>query len=115
MVAEVQRYGVTVVCYTWNLMRAVLDTPGLETPRYHPVRAFIGSGMSAELARRVALAEAGGRPLRARQPATRHAGVSRLGELGVHGLMFLLVPRVTTRPSGACGCSSVGRAQPCQG
>ena len=61
------------------------------------------------------LAEAGGRPLRARQPATRHAGVSRLGELGVHGLMFLLVPRVTTRPGGACGCSSVGRAQPCQG
>ncbi|WP_238219062.1 alpha/beta fold hydrolase [Tsukamurella pulmonis] len=51
--AEVQRYGVTVVCYTWNLMRAVLDTPGLEIPRYHPVRAFIGSGMSAELARRV--------------------------------------------------------------
>ena len=34
-------------------MRAVLDTPGLEIPRYHPVRAFIGSGMSAELSRRV--------------------------------------------------------------
>ena len=50
---EVQRYGVTVVCYTWNLMRAVLDEPGLEVPRYHPIRAFIGSGMSAELARRV--------------------------------------------------------------
>ncbi|GAB3134771.1 acyl-CoA synthetase [Tsukamurella serpentis] len=50
---EVQRYGVTVVCYTWNLMRAVLDTPDLQVPRYHPVRAFIGSGMSAELSRRV--------------------------------------------------------------
>ncbi|MDF0530976.1 AMP-binding protein [Tsukamurella sp. 8J] len=50
---EVQRYGVTAVCYTWNLMRAVLDDPDLVVPPYHPVRAFIGSGMSAELARRV--------------------------------------------------------------
>ncbi|BDH56389.1 AMP-binding protein [Tsukamurella sp. PLM1] len=50
---EVQRYGVTVVCYTWNLMRAVLDAPDLTVPKYHPVRAFIGSGMSAELSRRV--------------------------------------------------------------
>lgn len=50
---EVQRYGVTVVCYTWNLMRAVLDEPDLQIPRYHPIRAFIGSGMSSELSRRV--------------------------------------------------------------
>ncbi|GAA4387174.1 AMP-binding protein [Tsukamurella soli] len=51
--AEVQRYGVTAVCYTWNLMRRVLDDPDLAIPPYHPIRVFLGSGMSAELSRRV--------------------------------------------------------------
>lgn len=63
---EVHRYGVTVVTYTWTMLRDILDaevfparvhspTPSASptaTPAWHPIRLFIGSGMSAGLWRR---------------------------------------------------------------
>ncbi len=42
---EVHRYGVTVVTYTWSMMREVLDSPSLHIDASHPIRLFIGSGM----------------------------------------------------------------------
>lgn len=51
--AEVMRYGVTVVSYTWNLLHEVTDGPGAELPAHHPIRLFIGSGMPPALADRV--------------------------------------------------------------
>jgi putative long chain acyl-CoA synthase len=50
--AEVRQYGVTVVSYTWTMLREVLDDtdePGLFLHGNHPVRLFIGSGMPAGL------------------------------------------------------------------
>ncbi|WP_433580555.1 acyl-CoA synthetase [Nocardia brasiliensis] len=59
---EVHRYGVTVVTYTWTMMRDILDAdvfpagPYSPTPaanhHWHPIRLFIGSGMPAGLWRR---------------------------------------------------------------
>jgi putative long chain acyl-CoA synthase len=41
-VAEVRQYGVTVVSYTWTMLREVIDDPGSALQGYHPVRLFIG-------------------------------------------------------------------------
>ncbi|WP_042263310.1 acyl-CoA synthetase [Nocardia brasiliensis] len=59
---EVHRYGVTVVTYTWTMMRDILDAdvfpagPYSPTPaanhHWHPIRLFIGSGMPSGLWRR---------------------------------------------------------------
>ncbi|AFU00689.1 acyl-CoA synthetase [Nocardia brasiliensis ATCC 700358] len=59
---EVHRYGVTVVTYTWTMMRDILDAevfpagPYSPSPaanhHWHPIRLFIGSGMPAGLWRR---------------------------------------------------------------
>ncbi|MGU3583974.1 AMP-binding protein [Rhodococcus sp. C26F] len=49
---EVHRYGVTVVTYTWSMMREVLDSPSLHIDAIHPIRLFIGSGMPPGLWRR---------------------------------------------------------------
>ncbi|MGW4773144.1 acyl-CoA synthetase [Nocardia sp. NPDC004278] len=63
---EVHRYGVTVVTYTWTMLRDILDAevfpagyrsptpsaPSTATPMWHPIRLFIGSGMPAGLWRR---------------------------------------------------------------
>lgn len=49
---EVHRYGVTVVTYTWSMMRAMLDSPALHIDDIHPIRLFIGSGMPPGLWRR---------------------------------------------------------------
>ncbi|MGW4849265.1 acyl-CoA synthetase [Nocardia brasiliensis] len=59
---EVHRYGVTVVTYTWTMMRDILDAgvfpAGPVSPtsaanhHWHPIRLFIGSGMPAGLWRR---------------------------------------------------------------
>ncbi|TSD98018.1 AMP-binding protein [Skermania sp. ID1734] len=46
---EVERYGVSVVTYTWTMMREVLDAPGFVMPQGHPIRLFIGSGMPVGL------------------------------------------------------------------
>lgn len=48
---EVHRYGVTVVSYTWTMLREILDAEVL-LDGSHPVRLFIGSGMPPGLWRR---------------------------------------------------------------
>lgn len=50
---EVHRYGVTVVSYTWTMMREILDAKSLPLDDGHPIRLFIGSGMPPGLWRRV--------------------------------------------------------------
>lgn len=52
-VAEVRRYGVTVVSYTWAMLRDVVDDPAFALYGNHPVRLFIGSGMPTGLWGRV--------------------------------------------------------------
>ncbi|CAN5425546.1 acyl-CoA synthetase [soil metagenome] len=52
-VQEVRRYGVTVVTYTWAMLRDVIDDPDFALHGNHPVRLFIGSGMPAGLWQRV--------------------------------------------------------------
>lgn len=49
---EVHRYGVTVVTYTWTMLRDILDTEVFPAGYPHPIRLFIGSGMPAGLWRR---------------------------------------------------------------
>ncbi|WP_374198852.1 acyl-CoA synthetase [Mycobacterium sp. MYCO198283] len=50
---EVRRYGVTVVSYTWAMLRQVIDHPGFTMQGNHPVRLFIGSGMPTGLWKRL--------------------------------------------------------------
>nr|WP_245677645.1 AMP-binding protein [Nocardia acidivorans] len=50
--AEVHRYGVTVVTYTWTMLRDILDADTFPSGHPHPIRLFIGSGMPAGLWRR---------------------------------------------------------------
>src|ERR1700735_3376247 len=52
-VAELHQYGVTVVTYTWALLRDVIDDPGFALHGSHPVRLFIGSGMPTGLWQRI--------------------------------------------------------------
>jgi len=52
-VAEVHQYGVTVVSYTWAMLRDVIDDPGFALHGTHPVRLFIGSGMPTGLWQRI--------------------------------------------------------------
>ncbi|AFM17391.1 poly(3-hydroxyalkanoate) synthetase [Mycolicibacterium chubuense NBB4] len=52
-VQEIRQYGVTVVTYTWAMLREVIDDPGFSLTGNHPVRLFIGSGMPAGLWKRV--------------------------------------------------------------
>nr|WP_194835425.1 acyl-CoA synthetase [Nocardia sp. XZ_19_369] len=49
---EVHRYGVTVVTYTWTMLRDILDAEVFPVGHRHPIRLFIGSGMPAGLWRR---------------------------------------------------------------
>ena len=51
--AEVHQYGVTVVSYTWAMLRDVVDDPAFVFHGNHPVRLFIGSGMPTGLWQRV--------------------------------------------------------------
>ncbi len=51
--AEVRRYGATVVSYTWAMLDRVLDDPQVTLRGTHPVRLFIGAGMPTGLWRRV--------------------------------------------------------------
>jgi putative long chain acyl-CoA synthase len=53
-VHEVRQYGVTVVSYTWAMLREVVDDPAFVLQGNHPVRLFIGSGMPTGLWKRVA-------------------------------------------------------------
>ncbi len=52
-VQEIRQYGVTVVSYTWAMLREVIDDPSFSLSGNHPVRLFIGSGMPTGLWRRV--------------------------------------------------------------
>ncbi|MDR3659764.1 MAG: AMP-binding protein, partial [Mycobacterium sp.] len=52
-VHELRQYGVTVVSYTWAMLRDVIDDPSFVLNGTHPVRLFIGSGMPSGLWRRV--------------------------------------------------------------
>lgn len=52
-VAEVRQYGVSVVSYTWAMLREVIDDPNFVLQGNHPVRLFIGSGMPVGLWNRV--------------------------------------------------------------
>jgi putative long chain acyl-CoA synthase len=51
--AELRQYGVTVVSYTWAMLRDVIDDPGFALHGNHPVRLFIGSGMPTGLWQRI--------------------------------------------------------------
>src|SRR4029077_7296701 len=46
---EIRQYGVTVVSYTWAMLREVIDDPAFSLTGSHPVRLFIGSGMPTGL------------------------------------------------------------------
>ena len=50
---EIRQYGVTVVSYTWAMLREVIDDPSFSLTGSHPVRLFIGSGMPTGLWKRV--------------------------------------------------------------
>ncbi|MEV4422539.1 alpha/beta fold hydrolase [Patulibacter sp. NPDC049589] len=50
---EVRRYGVTVVSYTWTLLRDLTEAPPHPAETNSPVRLFIGSGMPRGLWLRV--------------------------------------------------------------
>jgi putative long chain acyl-CoA synthase len=52
-VQEIRQYGVTVVSYTWAMLRDVVDDPEFSLQGNHPVRLFIGSGMPTGLWERV--------------------------------------------------------------
>src|ERR1700756_274607 len=52
-VQEIRQYGVTVVSYTWAMLREVVDDPAFALQGNHPVRLFIGSGMPTGLWDRV--------------------------------------------------------------
>ncbi|MCV7299992.1 alpha/beta fold hydrolase [Mycobacterium barrassiae] len=52
-VQEIRQYGVTVVSYTWAMLRDVIDDPSFSLAGSHPVRLFIGSGMPTGLWKRV--------------------------------------------------------------
>ena len=52
-VAEVRQYGVTVVTYTWSMLREVIDDPDFEMPGSNPIRLFMGSGMPTGLWQRI--------------------------------------------------------------
>ncbi|WP_243393979.1 acyl-CoA synthetase [Mycobacterium ahvazicum] len=52
-VHEIRQYGVTVVSYTWAMLRDIVDDPAFVLHGNHPVRLFIGSGMPTGLWERV--------------------------------------------------------------
>ena len=52
-VQEIRQYGVTVVSYTWAMLREVIDDPSFSLTGSHPVRLFIGAGMPTGLWQRV--------------------------------------------------------------
>jgi putative long chain acyl-CoA synthase len=51
--AEVRRYGVTVVPYTWTMLHSLVTADPQLEEHNHPIRLFVGSGMPPGLWRRV--------------------------------------------------------------
>jgi hypothetical protein len=64
--AEIRQYGVTVVSYTWAMLRDVIDDPAFVLHGHHPVRLFIGRACRPAVAasHRDVRAGEGGRVLR---------------------------------------------------
>ena len=52
-VEEVRQYGVTVVTYTWSMLREVVDSPEFKMSGNNPIRLFMGSGMPTGLWERI--------------------------------------------------------------
>jgi putative long chain acyl-CoA synthase len=52
-VQEMRQYGVSVITYTWAMLREVMDDPDFDLRAHHTVRLFIGSGMPTGLWQRV--------------------------------------------------------------
>lgn len=52
--SDVRSYGATVVPYTWNMLEQLLRQPHRPEEDHHPVRVFVGSGMSTATWRAVA-------------------------------------------------------------
>jgi len=50
---EVHRYGVTVVSYTWAMLRELVEATSPELAEHHPIRMFIGAGMPTGLWQKV--------------------------------------------------------------
>ena len=50
---EVRQYGVTVVTYTWSMLRQVVDDPDFSLSGNNPIRLFMGSGMPTGLWQRI--------------------------------------------------------------
>ena len=50
---EIRRYGATVVYYAGDMCRGLVDAPPVLGERNHPVRLFAGSGMRADVWRRL--------------------------------------------------------------
>ncbi|HPX38058.1 MAG TPA: acyl-CoA synthetase [Mycobacterium sp.] len=46
---EVRQYGVSVVTYTWSMLRQVVDDPNFAMSGNNPIRLFMGSGMPTGL------------------------------------------------------------------
>ncbi|MFT4041910.1 MAG: AMP-binding protein [Gordonia sp. (in: high G+C Gram-positive bacteria)] len=46
---EVHRYGVTVVSYTWTMMREIIRAEDFALNEHNPIRLFMGSGLPAGL------------------------------------------------------------------
>lgn len=42
---EVPRYGVTVVSYTWTMLRDIIRSDAFDTSQFNPIRLFMGSGL----------------------------------------------------------------------
>ncbi len=50
---EVRQYGVSVVTYTWSMLREVIDDPDFSLSGNNPIRLFMGSGMPTGLWKRI--------------------------------------------------------------
>lgn len=50
---EVRRYGVTVVFYAGEMLRELVDAPSYRGEHQNPIRLFAGSGMRADIWRRL--------------------------------------------------------------
>ena len=48
-VTEVHRYGVTVVSYTWSMLREILHDKNFQVNEHNPIRLFMGSGLPTGL------------------------------------------------------------------
>ena len=48
-VDEVRQYGVSVVTYTWSMLREIVDDPDFKMTGNNPIRLFMGSGMPTGL------------------------------------------------------------------